>query len=144
MPNSAVETGHTIRWFQTTTEELARFVKRDVARWQADVIHKRRQPSEALPTAEEVERRDLATLLHKVRTFWVDGALKNSVAPARRVELHKTMMVHTVDDPLAAALELPDGCFRHSPLLFHPYLLLTKALTPNFGNGGSCQRENRL
>ena len=35
-------------------------------------------------------------------------------------------------------------CFRHQLLLSRPYLILTKALKPDFCNESSCQRQNRL
>ena len=71
-----VETGTTVRWFNTL-EELREGVKQDVARWQAHKIRELREFNvryKSVPVDID-EQRDLNILLGNVRRFWVEGLI---------------------------------------------------------------------
>ena len=103
-----VETGLTARWFNTP-EELREGVKQDAARWQTQKIRELRalnvsyQPS----PLETGEQRDLKILLGKVKHFWVEGVLDNTIRRAGLLELGKDTQPEAVENPWEAVLELP-------------------------------------
>jgi len=61
-----------------------------------------------LPPAEAKDRANLLILLHKVKTFWIEGVLEKSVHNAVLLELGKETKPETVDHPWGMVLELPD------------------------------------
>ncbi|MGB8645113.1 MAG: NACHT domain-containing protein [Anaerolineae bacterium] len=73
------------------------------------------QKPAALPASEALTRKDLAILLHKVQTFWIQGVLDRSVHQASRIELGKEMQAGAVDHPWESVLELPDAAGQTLP-----------------------------
>ena len=61
-----------------------------------------------LPPAEAKDRANLLILLHKVKTFWIEGVLEKSVHNAVLLELGKETKPEAVDHPWEMVLELPD------------------------------------
>lgn len=106
-----VETGHTIRWFNTA-EELRKHVQEDVARWQTQVIRRKvsgapnvyQNPS----PPDDNARQELAILASKVEHFWIKGVLENSLHDQVLIELRKEKITGAVEHPWETVLELPD------------------------------------
>ena len=63
-------------------------------------------------SAEMEDRRGLTTLIEKVKRFWIQGVLENSVYNATVIELGMKSLPETVEHPWAAVLELPDQTSR--------------------------------
>ncbi len=61
-----------------------------------------------LPPAEAKDRANLLILLHKVKTFWIEGVLEKSVHNAVLLELGKETKPEAVEHPWEMVLELPD------------------------------------
>jgi len=61
-----------------------------------------------LPPAEAKDRANLLILLHKVKTFWVEGVLEKSLHNTVLLELGKETKPEAVDHPWGMVLELPD------------------------------------
>ena len=106
-----VETGHTIRRFNTA-DELKTYVQEDVARWQTQVI--RRKVSGApnvyqnpLPPDNKV-RQELSILASKVKHFWIKGVLEHSLHDQALIELRKENIAGAVEHPWETVLEVPD------------------------------------
>jgi len=103
-----VETGLTVRWFNTP-EELHEGIKQDAARWQTQKIRALRelnvsyQPS---PLGTD-EQRDLKILLRNVKRFWVKGVLETTIQRASLMDLSKDTQPQAVENPWEAVLELP-------------------------------------
>jgi DNA polymerase III delta prime subunit len=103
-----VETGITVRWFNTL-DELREGVKQDVARWQAHKIRELREFNvryKSVPVAID-EQRDLNILLGNVRRFWVEGVLEKSMQRERLLEIGKDTQPEAVENPWEAVLQLP-------------------------------------
>ena len=100
-----VETGHTIRWYNTT-EELGTFVQQDLARLLAASY---REPRIATNTTvpESPERRELLSLVTKVRDFWITGRLEEDI----REEMFPRFEVSRQSD----LLDLPAGYQQDTP-----------------------------
>ena len=114
-----VETGLTRKWFNTP-DELKEFVKRDVARWQAEIV--RRYKVAGAPRAyqlpqpvEDKTRRDLLTLIDKVEQFWIKGVLEQSVHHQFLIELGKEKMDEAITHPWETVLELPNQAEAAAP-----------------------------
>ena len=60
-----------------------------------------------LPPAEAEDRRNLLLLLTKVRQFWIEGVLDNSVHGAVLLEIGKSAQTEAVEHPWERVLELP-------------------------------------
>jgi eukaryotic-like serine/threonine-protein kinase len=103
-----VETGLTVRWFNTV-EELSEGVRQDVARWQTQKIRELRDINVRYKTSpvDAGEQRDLKVLLGKVGHFWVQGVLERSMQRARMLEIGKDTQPESVENPWEAVLELP-------------------------------------
>jgi hypothetical protein len=103
-----VETGLTVRWFNTP-EELHEGIKQDAARWQTQKIRALReinvsyQPS---PLGTD-EQRDLKILLGNVKLNWVKGVLETTIQRASLMDLSKDTQPQAVENPWEAVLELP-------------------------------------
>lgn len=107
-----VETGLTVRWFNTP-EELREFVKQDVAGWQAEIVRRYKVSGAPLtyhdpPPAEMNARKELLILLNKVKRFWIDGVLGHSVHHEALLQLGKKDSSEMVENPWETVLELPD------------------------------------
>lgn len=63
---------------------------------------------ESVSPVEREERRGLTTLLEKVKHFWIQGVLENSVYNSTLIDLGKRFLPETVVHPWEAVLELPD------------------------------------
>jgi len=103
-----VETGLTVRWFDTP-EELHEVVKQDAARWQTQKVRELREQNiryRPLPV-EATEQRELRTLLGKVKHFWIKGVLERTVQRAGLLEISKDTQPEAVANPWEAVLELP-------------------------------------
>jgi DNA polymerase III delta prime subunit len=114
-----VNSGVTVKWFHSG-EELARLVKMDVARWQAAIVHAHKVlgvPAfdKAPANVPDGQRRDLLILLKKVRQFWIEGILENSVHQKMLIALGKEKMADAVEHPWERVLELPDRSARSIP-----------------------------
>jgi hypothetical protein len=69
-----------------------------------------------LAPTEANERRLLLILLTKVKQFWIDGVLNQSVHGAALIELGKTTLpAVAIEHPWASVLELPDQTARDLP-----------------------------
>lgn len=103
-----VETGLTTQWFDTP-EELCAHVKRDAARWQTRKVRELREANaSAKPSPIDAgEQRELKILLGKVKHFWVEGVLENTIRRAGLLELGKDTQPQAVGNPWEAVLELP-------------------------------------
>jgi DNA polymerase III delta prime subunit len=104
-----VKSGLTIKYFDTA-DELGDLVKQDVARWQAAQIRERRTYRIRRPEAavDADQARVLKSLRTKVRRFWIEGVLDNSLHGAAMLELDKEIRPDAVANPWAQVLELPD------------------------------------
>lgn len=103
-----VETGLTVRWFDTP-EELHEGVKQDAARWQTQKVRALRELNVSYQPSplEAGEQHDLKILLRKVKHFWVEGVLENTIQRAGLLELGKDTQPQAVGNPWEAVLELP-------------------------------------
>lgn len=103
-----VETGLTARWFNTP-EELREGVKQDAARWQTQKIRELRELNISYKHSplDADELRDLKIMLGKVKHFWVEGVLENTIRRAGLLELGKDTQPQAVENPWEAVLELP-------------------------------------
>jgi len=63
---------------------------------------------ENVASAQREERHGLTTLLEKVKHFWIQGVLENSVYYSMVIELGMKSLPETVEHPWEAVLELPD------------------------------------
>jgi hypothetical protein len=61
-----------------------------------------------LPPAEAEDRRQLLILLDRVKQFWIEGVLKNSVHGAALLDLGKKTLKDAVEHPWEGILELPN------------------------------------
>jgi hypothetical protein len=61
-----------------------------------------------LPVAEVKSRRELAILLQKVKTFWINGFLEKSLYQMVLMDLGKEARPDAIDHPWDSVLELPD------------------------------------
>ncbi|MDH5621709.1 MAG: NACHT domain-containing protein, partial [Gammaproteobacteria bacterium] len=103
-----VETGLTPRWFNTP-EELREGVKPDAARWLTRKIRELRELNVSYQPSplDAGEQRDLKILLGKVKHFWIEGVLENTIRRAGLLELGKDTQPQAVENPWEAVLELP-------------------------------------
>ena len=75
---------------------------------------------------------------------WIPTGFSNKVSKITSrhlVPLDRAFPAHAL---VHGSRALGERCFRHELLLSRPYLLLTKALRPDFHNRRSRQRQNRL
>lgn len=103
-----VESGLTIRWFDTPAE-LCEGIKQDTARWQAEKVRELRAHNVNFRSSpvEPGDRRALKILLDKVRRFWIEGVLERAIQHERVLDLGKDMQREAVENPWEAVLELP-------------------------------------
>ncbi|MCB0163945.1 MAG: NACHT domain-containing protein [Anaerolineae bacterium] len=66
------------------------------------------EPPAILPTPEVHEQRDLTILLQKVKTFWIEGVLENSIHTSIFLTLDKKTDFDAVQHPWESVLELPN------------------------------------
>jgi DNA polymerase III delta prime subunit len=101
---SRVETGITVQRF-SSLEELTKYIRRDVARWQARAIRRGRQtPARADP--------DQIILLDKVRRFWIEGVLERSLSAAPLANLDKEVRGEAVVKAWDRVVRQPDRADR--------------------------------
>jgi len=62
-----------------------------------------------IPIAEIQTRKDLLTLLRRVKTFWIDDVLNKSVFNAALIDLGKEKQAEAVEHPWHSVLEQPDS-----------------------------------
>ena len=110
---SDVKSGVTIKWFDDCLQ-LGEAIKEDVAKWQARIVRERQTPRIriTLSLAEKKERDDLLILLKKVKEFWVDGVLKQSLHGQVLIDLGKEVWTEQTERPWEQILELPDQTSR--------------------------------
>ena len=72
------------------------------------ITHIYEAPPPPLPPAEVKERRELAILLNKVKTFWIEGVLEKSVHNVALIDLNKETQAEAVAHAWEQVLELPD------------------------------------
>jgi len=108
-----VTKGLTVRRFESA-EELGDLVKQDLARWQADLIrsHKTYRIQRPQASLSVDNRRALESLLGKVRRFWIEGVLENSVHGEALLEPAKETRPDAIANPWERVLELPDQSRR--------------------------------
>lgn len=97
----------TLRHF-ATTEELRVRVKEDVAVWIKERIEEQR-PNIVYPLtpAEAKERRDLLVLSGRVKQFWIEGVLENSVHGALLHKLGMEPRPDAVEHPWEQVVKVP-------------------------------------
>ena len=61
-----------------------------------------------LPPVEAEDRRNLLILLSKVKQFWIEGVLDQSVYHEALIQLGKESRPEMVEHPWGRVLELPD------------------------------------
>jgi hypothetical protein len=110
---SNVETGHTVRWFETP-EKLGEMIQDDVAHWQTRKIRERQTPISrvSLSLTEKRERDQLLILLRRVKEFWIEGVLDQSVHNEALIDLNAERWAGTEEHPWEQILELPDKSSR--------------------------------
>lgn len=110
---SDVKDGVTIKWFDDCLQ-LSEAIKDDVAKWQAQKIRERVTPriTVNLTLAEKKERDELLILLQKVKEFWVEGVLKQSIHGQVLIDLGKEAWTEKTENPWEQILELPDQTSR--------------------------------
>ena len=103
-----VESGLTIRWFETP-EQLSEAIKEDAARWQTEKVRELRAQNanyRSSPIAPE-DQRALKILLGKVKHFWIEGVLERSIQRAQLLDLGKDKQGEAVENPWEAVIDLP-------------------------------------
>ena len=68
-----------------------------------------------LPPVEAEDRRNLLILLNKVKQFWIEGVLDQSVYHEAMIQLGKESRPETVEHPWGRVLELPDHTIHLTP-----------------------------
>ena len=68
-----------------------------------------------IPLSEAQARKDLFTLLNKVKTFWIEGVLEKSIHNVVLLDLGKELQPGAVDHPWESILEVPDSANRSLP-----------------------------
>jgi len=68
-----------------------------------------------IPLSESRARKDLFTLLDKVKTFWIEGVLDKSIHNAVLLDLGKEIQPGAVDHPWESVLEVPESASRTLP-----------------------------
>jgi eukaryotic-like serine/threonine-protein kinase len=108
-----VEKGLTIKWFDDSLQ-LSEAIKDDVQRLQAKIYRERSKPriNINLSLAEKKERDELLILLRKVKEFWVEGVLENSLHGQALIDLGKEAWAEETEHPWEQILELPDQTNR--------------------------------
>jgi hypothetical protein len=96
---SKVESGITVCYFETS-EQLETLVKRDVAAWQARTIHDRATSTIRRQTSQDsVDSEALLILLRRVRHYWIEGALEQSLHARVLLELGKEVLADMTQQP---------------------------------------------
>jgi hypothetical protein len=107
-----VETGRTIKYFKTP-EELGEVIQQDVAHWQTRKVRERQAPiNVSLSLAEKKQRNELLILLGKVKNYWIEGILEQSVHSEALIVLSKEQWAENEDTHGEQILELPDQTSR--------------------------------
>lgn len=110
-----VESGHTIQWFNTP-EELAECLKTDINVWLVKTARQNTAPvanaNLLLSLPEKRERDAQLNLLQKVKLFWIDGLLKQSVHQEALLALQKQPWTENAH-PWQQTIEVPDPAIEN-------------------------------